>query len=124
MDNRPSATRSPSVTKRSGGGGSKLDCGRAGSAPWTRCTVGAVRWLVWMIDDATSGSWPLFVEREANEFTMAVMWECLDRERPQGGGHAEVRVIADDCRFSFAGDPFQIARQSRRPACGVRQTVR
>ena len=40
---------------------------------------GAVRYLVRMIDDATSWSWGRFVERDATEFNMAVLWEYLEK---------------------------------------------
>lgn len=40
---------------------------------------GPVRYLVRMIDDATSWSWGRFVERDATEFNMAVLWEYLDK---------------------------------------------
>jgi transposase len=40
---------------------------------------GPVRYLVRMIDDATSWSWGRFVERDATSFNMAVLWEYLDK---------------------------------------------
>jgi hypothetical protein len=40
---------------------------------------GPVRYLVRMIDDATSWSWGRFVERDATAFNMAVLWEYLDK---------------------------------------------
>jgi len=40
---------------------------------------GPVRYLVRLIDDATSWSWGRFVERDATPFNMAVLWEYLDR---------------------------------------------
>ena len=40
---------------------------------------GPVRYLVRMIDDATSWSWGRFVERDATPFNMAVLWEYLER---------------------------------------------
>src|SRR5579864_2031256 len=39
---------------------------------------GPVRYLVRLIDDATSWSWGRFVERDATPFNMAVLWEYLD----------------------------------------------
>jgi transposase len=39
---------------------------------------GPVRYLVRMIDDATSWSWGRFVESDATRFNMAVLWEYLD----------------------------------------------
>src|SRR5471030_2115541 len=38
---------------------------------------GPVRYLVRMIDDATSWSWGRFVERDATPFNMAVLWEYI-----------------------------------------------
>jgi len=40
---------------------------------------GPVRYLVRMIDDATSWSWGRFVERDATSYTMAVLWEYLEK---------------------------------------------
>jgi transposase len=40
---------------------------------------GAVRYLVRMIDDATSWSWGRFVERDATSYNMAVLWEYLEK---------------------------------------------
>ena len=40
---------------------------------------GPVRYLVRMIDDATSWSWGRFVERDATPQNMAVLWEYLER---------------------------------------------
>ena len=40
---------------------------------------GPVRYLVRLIDDATSWSWGRFVERDATPFNMAVLWEYLDK---------------------------------------------
>lgn len=39
---------------------------------------GPVRYLVRLIDDATSWSWGRFVERDATPFNMAVLWEYLE----------------------------------------------
>src|SRR5260221_2251678 len=38
-----------------------------------------VRYLVRLIDDATSWSWGRFVERDATPFNMGVLWEYLDK---------------------------------------------
>ena len=38
-----------------------------------------VRYLVRMIDDATSWSWGRFVERDATPFNMAVLWEYIEK---------------------------------------------
>jgi biotin operon repressor len=40
---------------------------------------GRVRYLVRLIDDATSWSWGRFVERDATPFNMAVLWEYLEK---------------------------------------------
>jgi transposase len=40
---------------------------------------GTVRYLVRMIDDATSWSWGRFVERDATRYNMAVLWEYLEK---------------------------------------------
>jgi hypothetical protein len=40
---------------------------------------GPVRYLVRLIDDATSWSWGRFVERDATAFNMAVLWEYLEQ---------------------------------------------
>jgi len=41
---------------------------------------GPVRYLVWMIDDATSWSWGRFVERDSTPHNMGVLWEYLDQQ--------------------------------------------
>lgn len=40
---------------------------------------GPVRYLVRLIDDATSWSWGRFVESDSTNFNMAVLWEYLDK---------------------------------------------
>jgi transposase len=40
---------------------------------------GPVRYLVRLIDDATSWSWGRFVERDATPFNMAVLWEYINK---------------------------------------------
>jgi DNA-binding Lrp family transcriptional regulator len=40
---------------------------------------GPVRYLVRMIDDATSWSWGRFVESDATPFNMAVLWEYIEK---------------------------------------------
>jgi len=45
--------------------------GRSGACP--------VRYLVRMIDDATSWSWGRFVESDATAFNMAVLWEYIEK---------------------------------------------
>src|SRR6202163_4892030 len=52
---------------------------------------GPVRYLVRMIDDATSWSWGRFVERDATSYNMAVFWEYLDKN----GRMAEVYTDRD-----------------------------
>jgi transposase len=52
---------------------------------------GPVRYLVRMIDDATSWSWGRFVERDATPFNMAVLWEYLEKN----GRMAEVYTDRD-----------------------------
>src|SRR5712692_6925102 len=42
---------------------------------------GPVRYLVRLIDDATSWSWGRFVERDATPFNMAVLWEYREKHR-------------------------------------------
>ena len=52
---------------------------------WDTCTHdwlegrGPVRYLVRLIDDATSWSWGRFVEHDATPQNMAVLWEYLDK---------------------------------------------
>ena len=41
---------------------------------------GTVRYLVRLIDDASSWSWGRFVERDATPWNMAVLWEYLDKQ--------------------------------------------
>ena len=43
-----------------------------------------VRYLVRLIDDATSWSWGRFVERDATPQNMAVLWEYLDKNGRMG----------------------------------------
>ncbi len=38
-----------------------------------------MRYLVRMMDDATSWSWGRFVERDTTPHTMAVLWEYLEK---------------------------------------------
>ena len=44
-----------------------------------RSRVRPVRYLVRMIDDATSWSWGRFVESDATPFNMAVLWEYIEK---------------------------------------------
>jgi biotin operon repressor len=52
---------------------------------------GPVRYLVKLIDDATSWSWGRFVERDAAPFNMGVLWEYLEKN----GRMAEVYTDRD-----------------------------
>jgi transposase len=72
---------------------------------------GPVRYLVRLIDDATSWSWGRFVERDATAQNMAVLWEYLDKNgrmgevytdrhsmfavKPRSGESKQERVAAD-----------------------------
>jgi len=72
---------------------------------------GPVRYLVRLIDDATSWSWGRFVERDATPFNMGVLWEYLEKNgrmvevytdrdsmfevAPRKGESAEDRIAAD-----------------------------
>src|SRR5712691_869144 len=69
---------------------------------------GPVRYLVRMIDDATSWSWGRFVERDATPFNMAVLWEYLDRN----GRMLDVYTDRDSM-FAVPPKPGQSAEQQR-----------
>jgi hypothetical protein len=72
---------------------------------------GPVRYLVRLIDDATSWSWGRFVEHDATPFNMAVLWEYLEKNgrmvdvytdrdsmfqvAPRAGENEQERVAAD-----------------------------
>ena len=72
---------------------------------------GPVRYLVRLIDDATSWSWGRFVERDATPFNMAVLWEYLEKNgrmvdvytdrhsmfavKPRAGESQAERIAAD-----------------------------
>jgi transposase len=72
---------------------------------------GPVRYLVKLIDDATSWSWGRFVERDAAPFNMGVLWEYLEKNgrmvevytdrdsmfevAPRKGESAQERLAAD-----------------------------
>jgi len=69
---------------------------------------GPVRYLVRMIDDATSWSWGRFVERDATPFNMAVLWEDLDKNGRM------VDVYTDrDSMFAVPPRPGQSPDQQR-----------
>ena len=72
---------------------------------------GPVRYLVRLIDDATSWSWGRFVERDATPFNMAVLWEYIEKNGrmvdvytdrdsmftvPLRAGQSEQQRIAED----------------------------
>jgi transposase len=72
---------------------------------------GPVRYLVRLIDDATSWSWGRFVESDATPFNMAVLWEYLEKNgrmvevytdrasmftvAPRKGESEQTRIAAD-----------------------------
>ena len=72
---------------------------------------GPVRYLVRLIDDATSWSWGRFVEHDATPFNMAVLWEYLEKNgrmvdvytdrdsmfqvAPRAGESEQERIAAD-----------------------------
>jgi transposase len=69
---------------------------------------GPVRYLVRLIDDATSWSWGRFVERDATRFNMAVLWEYLEKNGRM------VDVYTDrDSMFTVAPPPGESAEQQR-----------
>jgi transposase len=70
---------------------------------------GPVRYLVRLIDDATSWSWGRFVERDATSFNMAVLWEYLEKN----GRMVEVYT---DRHAMFAGTPRAGESQAERIA--------
>ena len=69
---------------------------------------GPVRYLVRLIDDATSWSWGRFVERDATPFNMAVLWEYLEKNGRM------VDVYTDrDSMFAVPPQPGQSKDQQR-----------
>jgi hypothetical protein len=56
-------------------GGSVAGAGVAAAEYATCATATWYRYLVRLIDDATSWSWGRFFERDATVFNMAVLWE-------------------------------------------------
>jgi transposase len=69
---------------------------------------GPVRYLVRLIDDATSWSWGRFVERDATPFNMAVLWEYLEKNGRM------VDVYTDrDSMFAVPLQPGQSKDQQR-----------
>jgi transposase len=69
---------------------------------------GPVRYLVRMIDDATSWSWGRFVERDATPFNMAVLWEYIEKNGRM------VEVYTDrDSMFAVPPRPGESKDQQR-----------
>lgn len=59
---------------------------------------GPVKYLVRLIDDATSWSWGRFVERDATPFNMAVLWEYLEQ-------HGRMEEVYTDRDSMFVAAP-------------------
>jgi hypothetical protein len=70
---------------------------------------GPVRYLVRLIDDATSWSWGRFVERDATPFNMAVLWEYLEK-------HGRMVDVYTDRHAMFAVQPRAGESQAERIA--------
>src|SRR3954447_18484315 len=69
---------------------------------------GSVRYLVRMIDDATSWSWGRFVERDATPHNMGVLWEYLEKNGRM------VDVYTDrDSMFTVPPRPGESKEQQR-----------
>ena len=69
---------------------------------------GPVRYLVRMIDDATSWSWGRFVERDATPHNMGVLWEYLEKNGRM------VDVYTDrDSMFTVPPRPGESKEQQR-----------
>src|SRR6202521_2296558 len=69
---------------------------------------GPVRYLVRMIDDATSWSWGRFVERDATPHNMGVLWEYLEKNGRM------VDVYTDrDSMFTVAPRPGESVEEQR-----------
>jgi len=79
---------------------------------------GPVRYLVRMIDDATSWSWGRFVERDATPQNMGVLWEWLEKN----GRMADVYTDRDSM-FAVAPRPGQ-SKDERREADRLTQLGR
>ena len=69
---------------------------------------GPVRYLVRLIDDATSWSWGRFVERDATQYNMGVLWEYLE----QNGRMVDVYTDRD-AMFTVAPRPGESPEQQR-----------
>jgi transposase len=70
---------------------------------------GPVRYLVRLIDDATSWSWGRFVERDATPFNMAVLWEYLEK-------HGRMEDVYTDRHAMFQVTPRAGENQAERLA--------
>jgi hypothetical protein len=70
---------------------------------------GPLRYLVRMIDDATSWSWGRFVDSDATPQNMGVLWEYLEKN----GRMMDVYTDRDSM-FAVAGRPGQSPRQAER----------
>jgi predicted DNA-binding protein (UPF0251 family) len=69
---------------------------------------GSVRYLVRLIDDATSWSWGRFVERDATPQNMGVLWEYLEKNGRM------VEVYTDrDSMFTVSPQPGENKEQQR-----------
>jgi transposase len=69
---------------------------------------GSVRYLVRLIDDATSWSWGRFVERDATPQNMGVLWEYLEKNGRM------VEVYTDrDSMFAVSPQPGENKEQQR-----------
>jgi hypothetical protein len=69
---------------------------------------GSVRYLVRLIDDATSWSWGRFVERDATPQNMGVLWEYLEKNGRM------VEVYTDrDSMFAVSPEPGENKEQQR-----------
>jgi transposase len=81
---------------------------------------GPVRYLVRMIDDATSWSWGRFVERDATPHNMGVLWEYLEKNGRM------VDVYTDrDSMFTVPAARWRKQRQAARsrPADATRASL-
>jgi len=67
---------------------------------------GPVRYLVRLIDDATSWSWGRFVERDATPFNMAVLWEYLEKNGIPGLEGIDTRALTKKLRVRGALNGF------------------
>ncbi len=71
---------------------------------------GPVRYLVRMIDDATSWSWGRFVEQDATPHNMGVLWEYLEKNGRM------VDVYTDrDSMFTVPPRPERVGKHSAQP---------